>query len=106
MGRGISHKICASVCIDQILTEFGEYPCPTKHARILAPTPHVEANSTDAQHDAQRQEQRTQRSESRSESRDLNVVAALSHEQITRNRSLKSLHYFCNYKAISGVADD
>jgi len=37
---------------------------------------------------------------------DLNVVAALCHRQVARKRSLKSLHYFCNYKAISGVADD
>jgi hypothetical protein len=36
-GQGISHTTCASICIDQILTEFGEYPCATPQARILAP---------------------------------------------------------------------
>jgi len=56
----------------------------------------------DAPRDAERQEQRRAHTQ-----HDLNsLVAALSHEQITRNRSLKSLHYFCNYNAISGAADD
>jgi len=54
-----------SIWLDQIPTEFGEHHCATKQPRILAPTPRVKANATEAAHDvrrkAQRQEQRTQR---------------------------------------------
>jgi hypothetical protein len=37
-----------SVCIDQIPTEFGEYPRRDEQRQILPPTPHIEANATDA----------------------------------------------------------
>jgi hypothetical protein len=78
---------------DQILARCAEHPCANEQARILAPTPHIEANQADAQRCRSRSEHRT----SAANKHQINNAAVLISQQeaLARRAAGEAFGWYC-----------